>query len=165
MSTTETSLSRIPFRLEDERMIASMARWMRFIATITIVGGFLMILLTLTGTIVVSYALRTGTIHLGKIEPLIRANPVVFGSLGFFSLITAVMTIVAGFALHQAGEDFDHVARTDTADQDYVADGLAKLKSYFKVIVVVQIASMFVAMAAAASLAAKIVESGMLPKP
>ena len=61
MSTTETPLSRIPFRLEDERMIASMARWMRFIATITIVGGFLMVLLTLIGSIVVSHALRTGT--------------------------------------------------------------------------------------------------------
>ena len=102
MSTTETSLSRIPFRLEDERMIASMARWMRFIATITIVGGFLMVLLTLVGATVVSHALRTGTIHLGKIEPLIRENPLVFGALGVFSLITAVMTIVAGFTAGDA---------------------------------------------------------------
>jgi hypothetical protein len=47
-------------------------------------------------------------------------------------LAVSGMTIWAGGALHQAGEDFKLVASTDVADQLYVARGLDRLRLFFK---------------------------------
>jgi fatty acid desaturase len=45
--SSDASLSRIPFQPADEKMIASMAVWMRFIGIFTIIGGFLILFVAL----------------------------------------------------------------------------------------------------------------------
>ena len=61
IALNDNSLSRIPFRVRDELMIASMARWMRFVAIIKVVSGLVMAFFILVGIIYFSAVLGTGS--------------------------------------------------------------------------------------------------------
>jgi hypothetical protein len=130
------SLSRIPFRVEDELMIASMALWMRFIGIVTIIGGLLLLFVTallISMASVLPYLqdteLRQFQNHLAN-----AGVPLVGLSLVLFAL--SVLTVWAGWVLHQAGENFKLVASTDVADQLYLSRGLDQLRLFFKLEVI-----------------------------
>jgi hypothetical protein len=150
------SLSHIPFRLRDELMILGMARWMKFIGAVKVVGGLLLSFLVLVGLIFVGSALSSRMPAMGKTGQLIDENKITFISLGFFALLLAVAGTWLGFVLYQAAEDFERVVRSDVADQDYITAGLIQLKTYFKVSILLALAGVLVALTAGISLAVKI---------
>jgi hypothetical protein len=47
VTMNDNALSRTPFRVRDELMIVSMARWMRFIGVIKVVGGLMTVFVLL----------------------------------------------------------------------------------------------------------------------
>lgn len=170
----ETALSRIPFRVRDEMTILSMARWMRFVGAIKVVGGLLTLFLLLVGfiyigavlnagptsaagsqTITVSVGDRTEHVPLDRVRRLVSENQVTFYALAAFALILAGAGTVLGFVLYQAADDFDRVARTDVADQDYITAGVARLNTYFKVSILLGIAAAVVAITAVGVLMAR----------
>jgi hypothetical protein len=170
----DNALSRIPFRVRDEMTILSMARWMRFVGAIKVVVGLLTVFILLVATIYTGAALgagptpasgspsitvtvgnRTEQVPLDKLRRVVSENPVTFSSLAAFALILAVAGTVLGFVLYQAADDFDRVARTDVADLDYIAAGVARLNTYFKVSILLGVAAVLVAITAAAGLAAR----------
>ena len=71
-------------------------------------------------------------------------------------MVLAVAGTVLGFVLYQAADDFDRVARTDVADQDYIAAGVAQLNTYFKVSILLGVAAALVAITAGIGLAARV---------
>ena len=154
---TEKPLSRIPFRLRDELMILSMARWMRFIGVVTVVGGLVMLLTVLTGLIYVGAALGAGEglPALGKTGRVIAENRNVFFALGVFALVLAGAGTALGFVLWHAADDFERVARSDVADQDYITAGLVQLKTYLKLSVLLALAAALVGITAAIGMAAR----------
>jgi hypothetical protein len=174
---SDNALSRIPFSVRDELMIASMARWMRFIAIISVVGGLIMAFLIVVGIIYFEAALKmeptekpgaaapSVTVSAGGVKSqmtpdqlrhIIAANPVTFLALGGFGLILAVVGTMLGFVLYQAADDFERVARSDVADQDYITAGIAQLTTYFKVSVLLGVATALVALAAGIGLVARV---------
>ena len=128
-------ISRVPFSVAEEHTIASMARWMRFMAVVGIVGAILMLLV-----LVVAVGLFSGLQHFDQtspgIGPLQRA---IEDAGGWIYLVGAVffaavaVTLWQNFTLYHAGDDFHLVAATDTADVDYLARGLDRLRTFFKV--------------------------------
>jgi hypothetical protein len=174
MTVSENTLSRIPFRVRDEMTILSMVRWMRFVGAIKVVGGLVTTFILLVGIIYIGAALNAGptpasgsstiTVTVGnrtehvpvdKLRRLVSENQVTFYALGAFALILSVAGVVLGFVLYQAADDFDRVARTDVADQDYIAAGVTQLNTYLKVSVLLGLAAALVALTAAIGLAAK----------
>jgi hypothetical protein len=172
---SENTLSRIPFRIRDELMILSMVRWMRFVGAIKVVFGLVTVLVLLVGLIYIGAMLnaaptsesgaatvtltigdRTEHVPLDKLRRLISENQVSFYALGVFALIVAVVGTVLGFVLYQAADDFDRVARTDVADQDYITAGVIQLKTYLKFSVLFGVATAMVALTAAIVLMAKV---------
>jgi hypothetical protein len=172
---SENTLSRIPFRVRDELMISSMARWMRFVGAIKVVGGLVTVFVLLVGIIYIGAMLnaaptpgsdsstitltigdRTEHVPLDRLRRLISEHQVSFYGLGVFALVAAVVGTVLGFVLYQAADDFDRVARTDVADQDYITAGIIQLKTYLKVSVLFGVASAMVALTAAIVLMAKV---------
>ena len=151
----ERALSHIPFQLKDELMIHSMARWMKFIGIVKIVGSLLMLFVALVAVIYASVEMGADPTSLGKMGRLLTDNKLTFFSLGAFALILGVVGTAMGFVLYQAAEDFDRVVRTNEADQDYVASGLSQLETYFKVSVLLAFAAVLVAMTAGLGLALK----------
>jgi hypothetical protein len=137
-------------------MIASMARWMRFIGVVNVVSSLLGAFVVLTFLIYVGAELSTELPALGKIGPIIKENLIVFFSLGLFALVLTVAGTWLGMVLYQAADDFDRVARSDVADQDYITAGVRQLNTYFRVSVLLAVAGMIVGATAAISLAAKI---------
>jgi hypothetical protein len=175
MNLNENALSRIPFRVRDEMTILSMARWMRFVGAIKVVGGLVTVFVLLVGfiyvgavlnagptpasgssSITVSVGDRTEHIPLDKLRRMVSENQVTFYALAAFAMILAVAGTVLGFVLYQAADDFDRVARTDIADQDYIAAGLAQLNTYFKVSILLGVAAALVAITAWIGLAARL---------
>jgi hypothetical protein len=152
----EKSLSRIPFRLRDELVIRSMARWMWFIGVVHVVSSLVMTFLVLVGLIYVGAELSTGLKGLGKIGRLVTENQVVFFALGAFALILAGAGTVLGVVLCHAAEDFDRVVRSDEADQDYITAGVMQLNTYFKISILLGLAAVLVGITAAIGLAAKL---------
>ena len=171
-------MSRIPFRVRDELMIASMARWMRFIGVIKVVSGLVTAFLLLVAIIYIGAELgvasttgsgpaaETGSTvtvsipganisRIVKMRQLISENPVTFSALGAFGLLLAAAGTVLGFILYQAADDFDRVARTDVADQDYITAGITQLNTYLKVSILLGVAAVLVAITAAIGLLAK----------
>jgi hypothetical protein len=167
MTLNANSLSRIPFRVRDEMTILSMARWMRFIGAIKVVGGLVTVFVLLVGIIYIGAVLnagptpasgspsiavtvgdRTEHIPLDKVRRIVSEHPVRFYALGACALILAVAATVLGFVLYHAGDDFDRVARTDVADQDYIAAGVAQLNTYFKLSILLGVAGALVAITA-----------------
>jgi hypothetical protein len=174
MILNANSLSRIPFRVRDELTILSMARWMRFVGAIKVVGGLVMLFVLLVGIIYVGAVLSVGpapapgsssiTVTVGnkteqvpleKLHRIISENQITFYALGAFALILAGAGTVLGFLLYQAADDFDRVARTDVADQDYMTAGITLLNTYFKVSVLLGVAAALVAITAVFGLSAK----------
>jgi hypothetical protein len=151
----EQSLSRIPFLVREELMIASMARWMRFIGIIKLIGGLATGFFVLVGLIFVGSEMGTGLPRLGKVGLLISENQLVFFALGLFALVLTAAGTVLGYVLYRAGDDFERVARSDVADLDYISSGIALLNTYFKVSILLGLAAVLVAITAALSLAAK----------
>src|SRR5262249_11459081 len=126
----ENSLSRIPFLARDELMIRSMARWMRFIGAVKGISSLATAFLVLVGMIYVGAELGSGLTELGKAGRLVAENQVAFFALAVFALILSVAGAWLGFVLYQAADDFDRVARSDVADQDYITAGVVQLNTY-----------------------------------
>jgi hypothetical protein len=146
----EERLARIPFAPQDEETIASMARWMRFMAVVGIIAGIL-----LAFTVVVGIGLVSAGQSLGESPQwadlrrvLNEAGQWLYGLLAV-GLLAAAVTLWQNFALYHAGDDFNLVARTDVADLDYLARGLDKLRTYFKIQVLVVVVTVAVAVGTA----------------
>jgi hypothetical protein len=152
---TEQALSHIPFQLKDELMIHSMARWMKFIGVVKIVGSLLVLFVALVALIYAGVELVSDPAALGKMGGIVADNKLTFFSLGAFTLILGGVGTVLGFVLYQAAEDFDRVVRTNEADQDYITAGLIQLETYFKVSVLLAVATVLVGMTAGVGLALK----------
>ncbi len=154
----ENSLSRIPFLVRDELVIFSMARWMRFIGVVKVVTGLLLGFIVLVGLIFVGTQLGSGSglPVLGKTGRVVSENPVTFFALGFFALLLTVASTVLGVVLYHAADDFERVARTDVADQDYITAGVMQLNTYFKVSILLGVAAVLVAITAGMALFARI---------
>ncbi len=151
----EQALSHIPFQLKDELMIHSMARWMKFIGVVKIVGSLLVLFVALVALIYAHGEMASDPAALGKVGLIIADNKLTFFSLGVFTLILAFVGTLMGFVLYQAAEDFDRVVRTNEADQDYITAGLTQLETYFKVSILLAFAAVLVAMTAGLSLVLK----------
>ncbi len=154
----ESSLSRIPFRVRDELVILSMARWMRFIGVIKVVIGLLTGFIVLVGLIFVGAELGSGSglPALGHAGRVVSENPGTFFALGLFALLLTAASTVLGVVLYHAADDFERVARTDVADQDYITAGVTQLNTYFKVSILLGVAAALVAITAGMALFAKI---------
>ncbi len=154
----ENSLSRIPFLVRDELVILSMARWMRFIGVIKVVTGLLLGFIVLVGLIFVGAQLgsRSGLPALGRTGRVVSENPVTFFALGLFALLLTVASTVLGVVLYHAADDFERVARTDVADQDYITAGVMQLNTYFKVSILLGVAAVLVAITAGMALFAEV---------
>jgi hypothetical protein len=155
---SKQALSRIPFLRRDELMILSMARWMRFIGAVKVVGSLLTTFLLLVALIFVGAGMSTGRAEFGKVERIVSENRLMFSVLGLFALALSVAGAVLGYVLYQAADDFDQVARSDEADQDYIASGLLRLKMYFQVSILLGIATALIGVAAGAVLYTKVAE-------
>jgi hypothetical protein len=152
----EERLARIPFTAEDEETIARMARWMRFMAVVGIVGGILLLLAVLIGA-----GLLAAGHSLGEVAPrspdvqrfFNQAGPWLSVALAI-ALVAAAVSLWQNFALYHAGDYFNLVARTDTADLDYLARGLDRLLTYFKIQVLLVAVTVAVAFGAALAVVA-----------
>ncbi|HXG13151.1 MAG TPA: hypothetical protein VNK04_25560 [Gemmataceae bacterium] len=129
----EPPLSRVPFRADEEAMIASMARWMRFIAVYTIIVGFLLFFVVLVIAVFLSVAQGAEDRSLARAREFIEAHAAPLIVLVAAALAAAVVVTWSGFVLYQAGDNFSLVARTDLADQDYLARGFEKLRVYYMI--------------------------------
>ncbi len=154
----ENSLSRIPFLVRDELVILSMVRWMRFIGVIKVVTGLLLCFIVLVGLIFVGAQLASGSglPALGQTGRVVSENPFTFFALGLFALLLTVASTVLGVILCHAADDFERVARTDEADQDFITAGVIQLNTYFKVSILLGMAAVLVAITAGMALFAKI---------
>src|SRR5262249_45067333 len=151
----DAALSRIPFRVEDEVMILSMARWMRLVGVVQMVLGIWMMFVVLVGLIYAGVALDPAAPGLGKLGPVLAANKLAFAALGVFALIMSALSTTLGYFLAQAADDFDKLARTDVADQDLLTAGLLRLKAYFKLSVMIVVVGFLVGLTVGLSLAVK----------
>jgi hypothetical protein len=84
-----------------------------------------------------------------------NAGSLLYALLAVF-LLAAIATLWQNFALYQAGDYFNLVARTDVADLDYLAHGLDKLRTFFKVQVLVVVVTVAVAFGTALAMVAVI---------
>lgn len=150
------NVARIPFARQDEQTIASMARWMRFVAVVGIVGSILMLILLLLGAGLVAAGSELGQTSPKWVE--LRRFFEETGTLLYFLLAVILLAAVASlwqnFALYYAGDYFERVATTDVADLDYLQHGLDKLRVYFKVQVLVMIVTVAVAVGTALAVVA-----------
>ena len=175
MILSQTALSRIPFRVRDELTILSMARWMRFVGAIKVVGGLVTIFVMLVGfiyigavldagptpasekaTITVTVGDQTQKIPLDKLRRVVAENQFYFYAFDVIALILAVAGTALGYVLYLAADAFDRVARTDVADQDYIAAGITQLVTYFKVSILLAVAAVLLAITAAIVLSTRI---------
>ncbi len=142
MSTT--SLVRIPYRVEDERMIEDMARWMRFVAVVTLSCGLFMLFLVLFGGVLVTLLASPHLHHLGHGRAIVHAQGGVTAIAWAAALALACAGIYSGTVLYRAADDFDRMARTDGADQELLVFGVHWLARYFQVFVVASVLSVVV---------------------
>lgn len=141
------TVARIPFSRQDEQTIGSMARWMRFMAVVGIVGGIFMLILLLLGVGLVAAGSELGQTSpkWGELRRFFEETGTLLYFLLAVVLLAAVASLWQNFALYHAGDYFDRVAKTDIADLDYLQHGLDKLRVYFKVQVMVMVVSVAVA--------------------
>lgn len=136
------SLARIPFSPRDEGRIDSASRWMRFIAVVQIVGSIIaMVALVMVGSIISLFGaeimskLREAAAQDGAqvdIETVLAAPiGLILVVFGVIALVTVAVQLWASMLLYRAGDNFAQVVATDVADQDFLADGFANLKTYF----------------------------------
>ena len=130
---------------------------MKFIGIVKIVASLLTLFVVLVGLIYSGVELGSGAdlTPLGKAGRILADNKVTFFGLGVFVLILGGVGIVLGFVLTQAADDFDRVARTNEADQDYITAGLIQLETYFKYSILLGLAAVLVGMTAGIGLALK----------
>jgi len=129
---------------------------MRFIGVIKLISGLLTGFMVLVGLIYVGSELSTGLPAFGKVGRLVSENQVVFFALGLFALILTVVGTILGYVLVRAADDFERVARSDEADQDYITAGIVQLNTYFKVSILLGVAVVLVALTAGIGLAARL---------
>jgi hypothetical protein len=146
---TETPMARIPFRVEDELMIESMARWMGFIGILTVINGVILALASMVIVLAVVVAPAEVTDRMGDLGKFIEANRILLGAFSLFALALAGLTVYAGSVLTQAADCFTKVARTDLADQSYVANGLDLLKLWLQIVICTGIIGALVGLGAA----------------
>jgi hypothetical protein len=130
------SLSRIPFRVEDELMIASMARWMGFIGRFVMIVSAIGLFLVLLGFCfcLLMFAGSGAIIEkLGPFGEFLKENQSTLMVLAAAMCLLNALQIAAGYYLFWASRDFDNVARTNEADQDFLASGLTRLKNCAKI--------------------------------
>lgn len=154
----EGNLSRIPFAREDEETITSMARWMRFMAVVGIVGSVLLLFFLILGVGLFSAAQGLGesSPNWAKLRRFFDdAGPLLYVLLAVF-LLAAAAALWQNFALYHAGDYFHQMARTDVADLDYLSRGLDKLRTFFKIQVLVVVVTVGVAFGTALAIAAVI---------
>jgi hypothetical protein len=144
-------LSRIPLSLEEEHTVGSMARWMRFMAIVGICGALVMLLVVVLATGAYSglheIAASSSDPKWLRIEAFVLAHrllPYVFG--GAFVLAAGV-ALWQNMILYHAGDDFHLMASTDAADLDYLARGLDRLRTFFKIQVLTVVVAVSVAFA------------------
>lgn len=122
-------LKRIPFSVADELTIAGSARWMRFM------GGFQIVacLLGLFALLIASVLIGFGAASLGG--ELGGELGEMMGAALTFALIVGLLVVGLGLwsgsLLYRAADAFDLVAKTDEADQDYLALGFQRLRTFF----------------------------------
>jgi hypothetical protein len=130
-------LSRIPLSLEEEHTVDSMARWMRFMAIVGICGALAMLLVIILAVGMYSSLHGIDAPTSDPRWPKIQAAIIASGSLPYFLglafLVAAAVSLWQNMILFSAGDDFHLVARTDTADLDYLAHGLDRLRTFFKI--------------------------------
>jgi len=132
-------LSRVPLSLEEEHTVGSMARWMRFMAIVGICGGLVMLFFLVLGTglytsaRVLSRIGPTSDPRWAKIAAFMTSSGVIPYLLVLAFLVVALVTLWQNMVLFRAGDDFHLVATTDTADLDYLAKGLDRLRLFFKI--------------------------------
>ena len=149
------SLTRVPLSLEEEHTVGSMARWMRFMAVVGICAGFVMFFVLVLGAGVFSslHALvRVGPTtdpRIARIAAFMASSGVMPYLFGCVLLVAAAVTLWQNMMLFHAGDDFHLVASTDTADLDYLARGLDRLRSYFKIQVLAIAAALTLALVSA----------------
>jgi len=147
----QENLSRIPFTREEEQTIRSMAHWMRFMAVVGIVTSILMLFFLVLGVGLFAAAQEVGysSPKWTQLKKLFEdAGLLLYLMLAVF-LLAAVASLWQSFALYHAGDYFNLVARTDVADLDYLARGLDKLRTFFKIQVVIVIVTAVVSFATA----------------
>ena len=134
-------LSRIPLSLEEEHTVGSMARWMRFMAIVGICGALVMLLVVLLaiGTYSTLHGLGAASADPRwlKLQSFMDSIGILPFLLGCVFLGAAAVALWQNMLLYHAGDDFHLVATTDTADLDYLARGLDRLRSFFKIQVLV----------------------------
>lgn len=152
----EEKLARIPFSREEEQTIQSMARWMRFMAVVGIVVGFLMLFILVLGV-----GLFSAAQGLGESSPetaKLRQVMAEAGPILYFLLAVVLLAVVASlwqdFMLYYASDSFDLVARTDTADLDYLTRGMDQLRVFFKIQVMLMLITAAVAVGGALTVVA-----------
>jgi hypothetical protein len=158
----DEQLSRIPFSRADEQTINSMARWMRFMAVVGLIGGFLILFLVVLGIglFAAFQGMGEASPKLGGLNQFLeQAGEWLYFLLGVF-LLVAIVTLWQNFALYHAGDHFHQVASTDVADVDNLAHGLDSLRTYFKIQVLVVLIAVIAAFVAALAMLAVLHHSG-----
>jgi hypothetical protein len=152
----EEKLSRIPFTREEEQTISSMARWMRFMAVVGIIGGILILVFLVLGVglFAAGQELGESSSKWAELKRLFeQTGSALYFMLAVF-LLAAIVSLWQNFALYNAGDYFNLVAQTDVADQDYLARGLDKLRIFFKIQVLVVVVTVVVAFGTAVAMLA-----------
>jgi hypothetical protein len=153
------SLSRVPLSLEEEHTVGSMARWMRFMAVVGICGGLILlfVLVLVTGVFSSFHTLipvgPTTDPRAAKVAAFAASNGVMPYLVGVVLLVAAAVTLWQNMVLFHAGDDFHVMATTDTADLDYLARGLDRLRTYFKIQVLAVIVALSLAFVTAFAIA------------
>jgi hypothetical protein len=141
------SLSRIPFRVADELMIASMARWMGFISWFVMIVSAIGVFFIVLGLLFCLLLLGSSGEILEKMGPFgefLQANQSTLAFLFAAMLLLNSLQIAAGYYLYWASRDFDNVARTNEADQDFLASGFTRLRNCAKISTTVAIFQLLV---------------------
>ena len=142
-------LSRLPLSLEEEHTVGSMARWMRFMAIVGICGALVMLLVVVLaiGTYSSLHGLASPSSdpRWAKIQSFIDSSWPLPYVLACAFLLAATVALWQNMILYHAGDDFHLVASTDTADLDYLARGLDRLRTFFKIQVLTVVVAVSVA--------------------
>jgi len=97
----ERPLSRIPFSPQAEAGIRALAGWMQIAAVVDILAA--------VGKLINTFAPKYQPGH----------------------IVDAILTLLIGVWVYQAGTAFRQVATTDVADQRYLMDGFSQLRKVF----------------------------------
>lgn len=119
-------------------------------AVVGIVGGFLLAFFAVLGIGLVSAASWGREASPQVIQDF---GPLLYLMLAIF-LLAGAAALWQNFALYHAGDSFQAVAETDVADVDHLADGLDRLRLFFKIQVLVAVVTVVVAFVAGLALVA-----------